>query len=84
MVVRAAMTQRRTDAALFQFLPQPAGGASAKGRGSAPFGEVRGGFFGAEMVHPRFRKVGDDEPLPTEMTPIYPSTAGWPIRRCRS
>jgi hypothetical protein len=22
---------------------------------------VRGGFFGAEMVHPRFRKVGDDE-----------------------
>ena len=40
------------------------------------FGEVRGGFFGAEMVHPRFRKVGADDPLPTEMTPVYPSTAG--------
>ncbi|HEX5673948.1 MAG TPA: ATP-dependent DNA helicase RecG, partial [Azonexus sp.] len=40
------------------------------------FGEIRGGFFGAEMVHPRFRKVADDEPLPMELTPIYPSTAG--------
>jgi ATP-dependent DNA helicase RecG len=40
------------------------------------FGEVRGGFFGAEMVHPRFRKIGDNEPLPTELTPIYPTTAG--------
>src|SRR5574343_470941 len=40
------------------------------------FGEVRGGFFGLEMVHPRFRKVADDEPLPEAMTPIYPSTAG--------
>ena len=28
------------------------------------------------MVHPRVRVVPDDEPLPTEMTPIYPSTAG--------
>jgi ATP-dependent DNA helicase RecG len=28
------------------------------------------------MVHPRFHRVADDEPLPTELTPIYPSTAG--------
>ncbi|MBS1191134.1 MAG: ATP-dependent helicase RecG [Rhodocyclaceae bacterium] len=40
------------------------------------FGEVRGGFFGAEMVHPRFRTVAQDEPLPTGLTPIYPTTAG--------
>ena len=39
-------------------------------------GEVRGGFFGLEMVHPRFRKIAEGEPLPSEMTPIYPSTAG--------
>ncbi|MGE5493417.1 MAG: ATP-dependent DNA helicase RecG [Actinomycetota bacterium] len=40
------------------------------------FGEVRGGFFGAEMVHPRFRVVEEGEPLPKGLTPIYPTTAG--------
>jgi ATP-dependent DNA helicase RecG len=40
------------------------------------FGEVRSGFFGAEMVHPRFHNVAAGDPLPTELTPIYPSTAG--------
>jgi ATP-dependent DNA helicase RecG len=40
------------------------------------FGEVRGGFFGDEMVHPRVRVVEDGEPLPDALTPIYPTTAG--------
>jgi ATP-dependent DNA helicase RecG len=40
------------------------------------FGEVRGGFFGAEMAHPRYRIVRPDEPLPDALTPIYPTTAG--------
>ena len=40
------------------------------------FGEVREGFFGAEMIHPRLRVVSEDEPLPDSLTPIYPSTAG--------
>ncbi len=39
-------------------------------------GEVRGGFFGAEMVHPTVRPVAPDEPLPDRLTPVYPSTAG--------
>ncbi len=39
-------------------------------------GEVRNGFFGAEMVHPRFRLVQPDTPLPQTLTPIYPTTAG--------
>ncbi|CAH0444213.1 ATP-dependent DNA helicase RecG [Ralstonia pseudosolanacearum] len=39
-------------------------------------GEVRGGFFGAEMVHPAVRAVAPDEPLPDRLTPVYPSTAG--------
>ncbi len=39
-------------------------------------GEVRGGFLGLEMVHPRFSKAGDDTPLPTQLTPVYPTTAG--------
>ena len=40
------------------------------------FGEVRPGFFGAEMVHPRYRIVGEDTPLPAALTPVYPTTAG--------
>ncbi|CAG2159208.1 ATP-dependent DNA helicase RecG [Cupriavidus numazuensis] len=39
-------------------------------------GEVRGGFFGAEMVHPTVRPVVPDEPLPDRLTPVYPATAG--------
>jgi len=40
------------------------------------FGEVRTGFFGGEMAHPRFRVLRGDVPLPTALTPIYPTTAG--------
>ncbi len=41
-------------------------------------GEVRVGFLGREMVHPEFRAVSVDTPLPTALTPIYPSTAQLP------
>ncbi len=40
------------------------------------FGEVRGGFWGAELVHPRFHVIHDNEMLPTALTPVYPTTAG--------
>jgi ATP-dependent DNA helicase RecG len=40
------------------------------------FGEMRGGFFGEEIIHPRFRVLRGDEPLPDRLTPIYPTTAG--------
>lgn len=40
-------------------------------------GEVRGGFFGLEMVHPSYRVVSDAaQPLPEALTPVYPSAAG--------
>jgi len=39
-------------------------------------GEIRPGFFGAEMVHPQFRVVRDNTPLPESLTPIYPAVAG--------
>ncbi|SAL64677.1 ATP-dependent DNA helicase RecG [Caballeronia arvi] len=39
-------------------------------------GDVRGGFFGLEMVHPAVRPVDEDTPLPQALTPVYPSTAG--------
>ncbi|WP_233272639.1 ATP-dependent DNA helicase RecG [Paraburkholderia acidisoli] len=39
-------------------------------------GDVRGGFFGMEMVHPAVKVVDDETPLPQALTPVYPSTAG--------
>ena len=37
-------------------------------------GEIRQGFFGAEIVHPRYKVVSEDAPLPASLTPVYPST----------
>ncbi|UXH81044.1 ATP-dependent DNA helicase RecG [Roseateles amylovorans] len=41
-------------------------------------GEIRVGFFGREMVHPSFRQVGEDTPLATSLTPVYPTSAQLP------
>ena len=40
------------------------------------FGEVRPGFFGDEMVHPKYRVVDRSTPLSKSLTPVYPTTAG--------
>ncbi|HLQ02867.1 MAG TPA: ATP-dependent DNA helicase RecG [Burkholderiales bacterium] len=47
------------------------------------FGEVRTGFFGGEMIHPRFHVLHGATPLPTALTPIYPTTAGLAQARLR-
>jgi ATP-dependent DNA helicase RecG len=52
--------------------------ALASGARVRAFGEVRPGFFGAEMVHPRYRIVRENTPLPAALTPVYPTTAGLP------
>ncbi len=39
-------------------------------------GELRQGFLGMEMVHPAYRMVSEDTPLPDSLTPVYPSTEG--------
>ena len=41
-------------------------------------GEVRGGFLGREMVHPTFKAVSEDTPLPQVLTPVYPASAQLP------
>ena len=41
-------------------------------------GEARGGFFGLEMVHPVVKAVAEDTPLPTALTPVYPTSAQLP------
>jgi ATP-dependent DNA helicase RecG len=40
------------------------------------FGEVRRSLAGAEMIHPRYRFVAPDEPLPETLTPVYSAAAG--------
>ena len=50
--------------------------ALAPGATVRAFGEVRTGFFGGEMAHPRFRVLRGETPLPSALTPIYPTTAG--------
>jgi ATP-dependent DNA helicase RecG len=39
-------------------------------------GEVRQGFFGAEMVHPVYKIILEGAPLPTVLTPVYPAGEG--------
>ena len=50
--------------------------ARDEGRRVRIFGEIRHGFLGAEMVHPRYRVVGENDALPQSLTPVYPTTAG--------
>ncbi|HZX28576.1 MAG TPA: ATP-dependent DNA helicase RecG, partial [Telluria sp.] len=38
--------------------------------------ELKHGFFGAEMVHPTYKVVNEGAPLPTSLTPVYPSGEG--------
>jgi ATP-dependent DNA helicase RecG len=59
----------------FNFYPSQKN-ALAPGAKVRAMGEVRQGFFGAEMVHPRFRVLRGEAPLPQALTPVYPTTAG--------
>ena len=43
-------------------------------------GEVKGGFWGRQMMHPAFRVAGGE--LPAALTPVYPTTAGLPQPSC--
>jgi len=48
----------------------------AEGKTVRLLGELRHGFHGVEMVHPKFRMVDQGEPLAEALTPVYPTTAG--------
>lgn len=48
----------------------------ARGKRVRVFGEVRDGYFGLEMVHPQFKPIEPNTPLPDRLTPVYPTTAG--------
>ena len=59
----------------FNFYPSQKN-ALAPGAKVRVMGEIRQGFFGAEMVHPRFRVLRGEVPLPQALTPVYSTTAG--------
>ncbi|HWQ38071.1 MAG TPA: ATP-dependent DNA helicase RecG [Burkholderiales bacterium] len=59
----------------FNFYPGQAK-ALAPGTRVRALGEIRQGFFGAEMVHPRVKVLRGEAPLPKSLTPVYPTTAG--------
>ena len=59
----------------FNFYPSQKN-ALAPGARVRAMGEIRQGFFGAEMVHPRFRVLRGETPLPQALTPVYSTTAG--------
>jgi ATP-dependent DNA helicase RecG len=40
------------------------------------FGEIRHGFLGPEMVHPKYRVLQGETPVAQALTPVYPTTAG--------
>jgi ATP-dependent DNA helicase RecG len=48
----------------------------AEGAWLRVFGEIRHGFFGAEMIHPRYRVAREGLPVARTLTPVYPATAG--------
>ena len=69
----------RSDASLvlrfFSFYPSHQKSLSPGARVRV-FGDVRDGYFGPEIVHPQFKVVHADTPLPDRLTPVYPTTAG--------
>jgi len=75
LVVRVRDASGELCARFLHFYPSQAK-ALARGARVRLFGEVRPGFFGDEMVHPRYRVLRGAEPLPKSLTPVYPTTAG--------
>jgi ATP-dependent DNA helicase RecG len=69
----------RSDASLvlrfFSFYPSHQK-SLAPGARVRVFGDVRDGYFGPELVHPQFKVITSDTPLPDRLTPVYPTTAG--------
>ncbi|RXZ44842.1 ATP-dependent DNA helicase RecG [Crenobacter cavernae] len=48
----------------------------ARGRRVRALGEVKRGFHGDEIIHPKIREVVAGEPLADHLTPIYPTVNG--------
>lgn len=50
--------------------------ALAEGKTVRVVGEVRQGFYGFEMVHPKILSTSNNQELSETLTPVYPTTSG--------
>ena len=48
----------------------------SEGKKIRVFGEVKSNLFLNEMIHPQYKILNEDEPLPETFSPIYPTTTG--------
>ena len=79
LIVHTASETGRLALRFFNFYPSQLKQftrAQAQGLAVRAYGELRGGWFGAEMAHPRYSLVAPGEPLAQSLTPVYPTTAG--------
>jgi ATP-dependent DNA helicase RecG len=75
LVVKLAQGEHELWVRFMHFYPSQAKQLQP-GRRLRLFGEIRPGFFGDEMVHPKYRIVVKGAPLAKSLTPVYPTTAG--------
>jgi len=75
MLVRVADESGEAVLRFFHFYPSQAK-ALQPGTMLRAFGELRSGFFGGEMIHPRFHVIRGGETLPQALTPVYPTVSG--------
>jgi ATP-dependent DNA helicase RecG len=75
LVLRVEDTSGELNVRFLHFFPSQVK-QLAPGRFLRLLGEIRPGYFGAEMVHPKYRMVESDAPLAQTFTPVYPTTAG--------
>ena len=75
LLVRVADASGEAVLRFFHFYPNQVR-ALEPGTRLRAFGELRPGFFGGEMIHPRFQLVRGEAELPQALTPVYPVVAG--------
>ncbi len=77
LVARVADASGTLVVRLLNFYPSAAKQLTT-GRRVRLFGEIRRGFWGDEMVHPKIRVASENAELNEALTPVYPTTAGLP------
>ncbi|WP_255990134.1 ATP-dependent DNA helicase RecG [Chitinolyticbacter albus] len=75
LVARVADASGMLVVRLINYYPNQAA-QLAVGKRVRLYGEIRRGFWGDEMVHPKIKSVGDGAALSEALTPVYPTTAG--------
>ncbi len=75
LLVRVSDASGEAALRFFHFYPSQMN-VLAPGTKLRAFGELRPGFSGGEMIHPRFHIVRGEAELPQALTPVYPVVSG--------